>query len=167
MDGDGDDDEVRLLLDGSDADEPAEGTLETRLGSGEVRTADVPIGYAPDALTAAPIDDAGRREYVLLEHTQGGDSAQLLVYGWVGDALVQLRAPRRVPLMLELDGEGRVADWFVGDRGLVSWLRREPVDGAVHRVDLWSWGVEGDRLVPVEDGQACVDVTSEDRPRPC
>mgnify|MGYP006196211459 CR=1 FL=1 len=83
---------------------------------------------------------------------------------------MRLGAPRDVPLVLELDGEGKAAHYYTDDRGLFSWRRLDPLEppgGPWFRVREWSWSVDGDRLVPTPAGSRCVDVTSDDPPQPC
>lgn len=169
VDGDGRPDRVRVLLHSLSTDEPAEGSVAVSLAAGGTGVAAVPFGYAPELLPAVDVNGDGR-EQVLLRHTEGGDSASLLVYTWHEGALVPARIVGHAPLMLELDGRGKVVDHYVDARGLFSWRRLDPVDpgGApIFMVEQWSWSVEGDRLVPTPAGQGCVDVTASDPPQSC
>jgi hypothetical protein len=169
VDGDGRQDLVRLMLPSTNPDEPGAGAVEVSLASGARGAAEVPFGYPPDLLPAFDINGDGR-EQVLLSHTAGGDSAQLLVYTWHEGGLVRAVPDGRVPIALDLDGQGRVNHYYVDDRGLFSWQRLDPVGqagGPVFKVKEWSWAVEADRLVPTPAGSGCVDVTSTDPPQRC
>ncbi|HSE72399.1 MAG TPA: hypothetical protein VLA97_16655, partial [Nocardioidaceae bacterium] len=169
VDGDGRPDEVRVLLHGSTPDEPATGTVEVTLASGATGAAEMPFGYPPRLLPAFDVNGDGR-EQVLMSHTAGGDSAQLLVYTWHEDGLVQAEVEGDAPLALELDGQGTVAHYYVDDRGLFSWRRLDPVDlsgGSRFTVEQWKWSVEGDRLRPTPSAEGCVDVTGTEPPGPC
>jgi len=168
VDGDGRPDRVRLMSDSATSQEPGDGLVQVFLASGATGVAEVPFGYLT-LLPALDINGDGH-EQVRLSHTEGGDSARLLVYTWHKDGLVRLEAPRDVPFALELDGEGKVAHYYADDRGFFSWLRLEPVDppgGSWFRVEQWSWSVDGDRLVPTPAEDGCVDATSEDPPQRC
>ena len=167
VDGDGRPDEVRLMLD-SAQEEPAAGVVEVSLAAGGTVSAEVPLGY-PRLLPAFDINGDGH-DQVLLSHTAGGDSAQLLVYTWYDGGLVPARTDGDAPLALDLDGQGRVDHYYTDDRGLFSWRRLDPVDpsgGPRFRVEQWSWSVDGDRLVPTPAESGCVDVTSQDPPQRC
>ena len=169
VDGDGRPDRVRLLSNSPNTQEPGDGVVQVSLASGATGVAEVPFGYQGPLLPAYDIDGDGR-EQVLLSHTQGGDSAQLFVFTWHEDGLVRLEAPRDVPLVLELDGEGKAAHYYTDDRGLFSWRRLDPLEppgGPWFRVEQWSWSVDGDRLVPTPAGSGCIDVTSDDPPQRC
>lgn len=163
VDGDGQLDRVRLLTDATGPEEPGERSeLEVTLAAGGAGFAEVPPGYA-DLLPGFAINRDGQ-EQVLLSHTQGGDSASLLVYTWLDGSLVQARKDGKAPLALELDGQGTVADYVTDDRGLLSWLRLDRVSGSTYRVRQWTWILDGDQLVPTSAGKGCVDVTSGEAP---
>lgn len=167
VDGDGRPDEVRLMLD-STQEEPSAGVVEVSLAAGGTGSAEVPLGY-PSLLPAFDINGDGH-DQVLLSHTAGGDSAQLLVYTWYDGGLVLARVDGDAPLALDLDGQGRVNHYYTDDNGLFSWRRLAPVDpagGPRFHVEQWSWAVDGDRLVPTPAAAGCVDVTSQDPPRRC
>ena len=169
VDGDGRPDQVRVLLDAHTEDEPGDGFVEVSLASGAMGAAEVPFGYPGPLGPPVDINGDGRKQ-VLLSHTGGGDSAQLLVYTWHEGGLVLARTDGHVPLALDLDGQGRVNHYYADNRGLFSWQRLDPVGpagGPMFKVEQWSWAVDGDRLVPTPAGYACVDVTSADPPHPC
>ncbi len=169
LDGDGAPDQVRVLFYALSTEEPADGAVEVSLATGVTSAAALPFGYPPDLLPAFDINGDGR-EQLLMRHSEGGDSAKLLVYTWHEGGLVRAEGPRNAPLALELDGQGKVADHYTNDRGLFSWLRLDPVDpagGPWFKVEQWSWAVEGDRLVATPAGRGCVDATQQDPPGPC
>ncbi len=122
----------------------------------------MPFGYLGPLKPAFDVNGDGR-EQVLLSHTQGGDFAQLLVYTWHEDGLVLARQEGAAPLATEADGV--VAGYYTDDRGLVSWLRRDPVGGTTYEVQEWTWSVDGDRLVPTPAGKRCKDIGTR-RPGP-
>jgi hypothetical protein len=167
VDGDGQPDDVRLMLD-SRPDGLAVGLVEVTLATGATGSAPAPLGYPPRLLSAFDINRDGH-EQVLLSHTAGGDEAQLLVYTWLDDTLVRARVDGHAPLALGLDGEGKYADYYTDDRGLISWLRGDRVDpnGPVFHVSEWSGAVDGSSLVATPIGQACVDATAQRPPSPC
>jgi hypothetical protein len=105
----------------------AEGLVEVTLATGATGGAAVPPGYPPRLLPAFAINRDGR-DQVLLSHTAGGDEAQLLVYTSLDDTLVRARVDGDAPLALGLDGEGKYADYYRDERGLISWLRGDRVD---------------------------------------
>jgi hypothetical protein len=171
VDGDGRADEVGLYQDPTalGEEEPAHGLVKVTLDDGATSIAAVPTGYFHGLRPALDINGDGH-EQVLMNHTGGGDSSQLLVYAWHDDSLGRLGADRAAPLGLELDGEGRVVDTYVQGGQLLSWLRKDQVSpdtGPVYNVDLWSWSVEGDRLQATPAGHGCVDLTTDDPPQPC
>jgi hypothetical protein len=168
VDGDGQPDDVRMLLD-SKPDGLAVGLVDVTLATGATGSAPVPLGYPPHLLPAFDISGDGH-EQVLLSFTAGGDEAQLLVYTWFSDSLVQAREDGHTPLALGLDGEGKYADYYRQDGLLYSWLRGDPVDPGgwpMFTVRQWSWSVEGDKLIAAPAGTACVDATAQRPPSPC
>src|SRR5512139_2143900 len=166
VDGDGRPDRVRLLLQGSDPENPSDGFVEVSLATGATGVAEVPFGYPGPLKPAFDINDDGR-EQVLLSHTEGGDAASLLVYTWQDGGLVLARRQGDAPLAVALDGQGAAAGYYTDDRGLTSWSRLDPVGGSTYQVEEWSWSVDGDRLVSTPAGRGCVDVTTDDPPQPC
>ena len=166
VDGDGRPDRVRLLLQGSDLENPGDGFVEVSLATGATGVAEVPFGYPGPLKPAFDINGDGR-EQVLLSHTEGGDAAVLLVYTWHEGGLVLTRREGDAPLATALDGQGAAAGYYTGDRGLISWSRLDPVGGSTYQVEEWSWSVDGDRLVSTPAGKGCVDVTTDDPPQPC
>ena len=77
---------------------------------------------------------------------------------------------RRAPLLLELTGDGRYADWFINEDGLHSWRRVEPLgtgSGRERVVKQWTWSLNHHALLPTYDGKRCVDVRSQRGPVPC
>lgn len=166
VDGDGRQDRVRLLLDSPNSDEPGDGFVEVTLAAGATSVAEMPFGYPGPLKPPFDINGDGR-EQVMLSHTQGGDSAALLVYSWYDGELVLTRTTGNAPLALELDGEGTVVHYYTDDRGLISWIRRDPVGGSTYNVQEWSWSVDGDRLVPTPARTRCVDLRAEEPPGPC
>lgn len=167
VDGDGQPDTVRLVLQGNDPEEPGEGTLSVDLGSGSGGGTYVPFGYLRPLEPPLDLNGDGR-EQVLLQHTAGGDSAQLLVFTWHEGGIVQAQYDGDAFLGLELDGSGKVADYYVDEGALYSWLRGEPVGtGPVYEVEQWSWSINENRLEATPAGNACVDVTTEATPQPC
>jgi hypothetical protein len=164
VDGDGRPDRVRLLLDGPSAQDWGVGFVEASLAAGGTAVAEVPEGY-PGLEPAFDLNDDGR-EQVLLSYTQGGDSAQLLVYTWHDGGLVLAQKEGDAPLGWE-EFEGQMVGYYTDDRGLVSWLRGKSVGGSTYEVEQWSWAVDGDRLVPTPVASACFDVLTDAQPRPC
>ena len=162
VDGDGRPDRVRLLSHSTYPEDPAEGSVEVTLASGETSVAAVPFGYLGPLKPSLDVNGDGR-EQVLLSHTEGGDSAQLLVYTWHEDGLVLARQEGDAPLATVADG---VSGYYTDDRGLVSWSSRGPVGGTTYEVEEWTWSVDGDRLVPTPAGTRCKDIGTQP-PRPC
>jgi hypothetical protein len=169
LDGDGQPDHVWVIVGSRPFDEEG-GTVEVTLATGATDAAPLPPSYTPKLLPALDINGDGH-EQLMLSATAGGDEAQLLVYTWFDDGLVRAHADGTAPLALGLDGQGTYADYYRDDdRGLVSWLRGDPVDPGgwpMFTVDQWSWAVDGDRLVATPIGQACVDATAQRPPSPC
>ncbi len=167
VDGDGRPDQVKLVT-GTLPNGGMGGTIEVSLASGETGSAAAPPNYYLDLLPAFDINRDGRQQ--VLVSASGGDEAARIVFNWYDGGLVRAEIVGKAPLALGLDGQGRYADYYTDDRGLFSWLRQDAIDsagGPIFNVKVWSWLVEGDRLVSSPAGHGCVDVTTEDIPQPC
>jgi hypothetical protein len=169
VDGDGRPDEVRLLRGPEpQGEKQAEGAVEVTLADGATGKAPVPLGYFSKLLPALDINRDGH-EQVMFDFTAGGDGAPLLVYGWYDGGLVSLESDPHIGLgssMVDgLPGSG----YYVEDGGLFSWGRTAPFDPErpIGEVDVWSWTVEGDRLVATPEERRCMNLMVEDQPHLC
>ena len=148
--------------------------LEVQLSSGG--TTAVLLDYGSDDINAidpVDLDGDGADEIVYGRSTQ---TAEIGVVRYVAGKLVDLDVAADPGLTHTYDEQGRIRGWWVRDRQLFASRSVEggfvPGDGGKpqpqrYPVELWTWAVDGQALVPVAQGEKCVKDLQETRPFPC
>lgn len=159
VNGDGAADVIRVTLPASDAAAGMDSILESddvRLGvelaaggTVEIELDDVIV---PRISGTQDLDGNGTAEVVLAY--SAGDAGWLRVFTWDGDTMVRADPADDSPADLIGDGlfliEGGVNSALT-EIGLISWLAIE--ESAPYEVRLWTWQLDGSRLVATESEQ--------------
>jgi hypothetical protein len=174
VDGDGEGDRIVLRNQSGKeiTDEPWR--LEVRLSSGG--TTAVLLDY--DSYDINPIDPVdldgdGADEIVYGRST---DTDEIGVVRYAGGELLDLEVAADPGITSVYDEQGRIRTWWVRNRQLFS---SRSVEGGFelgdggkpqpqrYPVEVWTWTIDGRALVPVSQGERCVEELQETRPFPC
>jgi len=168
VDGEGTPDQVRLLARSDRQGDFSDVTLQVRLSSGGTVETKFQPSWLPGLL--APIDINGDGGSEIMTRAEGGDSDQLSVFTFSGGRLVEAVQPDNPLLMTGWTPDYHdVRYWFAGGNlfsytGLQKekpWLR-PPL-----KVEVFSWTVQGTRLLATSLGIQCVNPRIGPEPHPC
>lgn len=174
VDGDGKGDRVVIRNESGEKLSKELRRLEVQLSSGG--TTAVLLDYASydlGAIDPVDLDDDGADE---IAYYRGTETEEIGVLRYEDGGLVDLEVAADPGLTSQYDGQGRMRAWWIRDHQLFSSRSVEggfePGDGgkpmpARYAVDLWTWTVDGPKLVPVSQDQQCVEALEDTRPFPC